>query len=538
MSEKEMNFKIGKDKMLLILLLVISVAMFFYRLGAPSLFETDEVIYSQVAREIVRSGDWITLHLFSKNWFIHPPFYMWLTAASSYIFGDTEFNTRLWNALFAVGLVFITYLLGKKMFRDGVGLLAGFILATTLQYILQARFAIFDIPLVFFMTLSLLFFFYWLEDKKPGYYYLMFLAMGLATFMKGPVGILLPLLVMVPYLAATGSLRTLINLRMIPGLLIAIVAGGAWYATEAMIHGRSFIDSVFGFYLIGRYLTSIERHYGPWYFYIPVIFVGFIPWISFLPYSIYYQWKKKGDIDNLFAIFWMAIVFLFFTLAGTKLPGYIMSFYPIAAISVSKMVQDYLSGEDSGLDLLVTRSYKTLAIFSAVILITAALLRVFEFPDGMSRLISNVNMTLLIIGSGGLISSILFFRDKISIKPVAVLVSTMLIFSLYTANRTMITLDDFKPMKAISQKINSQYLSREVIMGYNVLNKGSFLHYLDKPVIWINDIFTLRDQIKRRERFYLITNESDFISFGADTNKNLFILFKAGDMVLLSNIKQ
>jgi hypothetical protein len=102
----------------------------------------------------------------------------------------------------------------------------------------------------------------------------------------------------------------------------------------------------------------------------------------------------------------------------------------------------------------------------------------------------------------------------------------------------MITLDDFKPMKTISLKINSQFLSREVIIGYKVLNKGSFMHYLDKPVIWINNEYELRDQIKRTERFYLITNEKDFLSFGRDINKPLFIVYKAGDMVLLSNKKQ
>jgi len=526
-----------KEHILIALLIVISFSMFFYKLGEPSLFETDEVIYSQVAREIVRTGDWITLHLFSKNWFIHPPFYMWLTAASSFIFGDNEFNTRFWSAVFAVGLVFVTYLLGKKMFRDGVGLLAGFILATSLQYILQARLAIFDIPLVFFTMLSILFFFFWIEDKKPRYYYLFFLAMGLAVFMKGPVGIVLPLLVIIPFLAMSGNLRALFNYRLVLGLVVAYLAGGTWYTVEIMIHGRQFVDSVFGFYIIGRYLTSIEQHYGPWYFYIPVIIAGFIPWISFLPYSVSYQWEKKGDGDNLFSLLWLGIVFLFFTAAGTKLPGYIMSFYPIAAISVSKFLSDYLSGEDAELEVLVPRAFKTLAVFSVILIVAGILFKVFEAPEGLDRLFSNVNIMLVIFGTGGLISYLLFNRDKASIKPVICLVMTMFVFSLYTASNTMITLDDFKPMKAISERINSKYMTGQVIAGYNVLNKGSFMYYLDKPVIWTNNVYDLKDILRTSRKVLLITNEKDFLGFGKELKNDLFLVYKAGSMVLLSNIK-
>ena len=531
------KFGIKQEKATLFILMILSFIMFFYKLGAPSLFETDEVIYSQVAREIVRTGDWITLHLFSKEWFIHPPFYMWLTALSSFIFGFSEFNARLWNAVFAIGLVYVTYLLGKKMFRDGVGLLAGFILATSLQYILQARVAVFDIPLVFFEMLSLLFFFFWLEDKLSKYYYLFFLSMGLAVLMKGPVGVALPLIAVITYLAISGNLKALFNFRMIPGLAIAYLAGGTWYTAEIMMHGRGFIDSVIGFYVAGRYLTAIESHYGPWYFYIPVVIIGFTPWICFLPYSITYQWKNRGDTDNLFSVLWMGTVLLFFSLAGTKLPGYIMSLYPLAAISISKMIQDYFSGENSGLQLLIPRTYKTLAVFSAVLIVIGALLKVFQFPEIYDRFLVDVNIMLTLIGTGGIIASLWFFKRRDSASPIIVMVVTMLVVSIYTASCTMVNLDRFKPMKAISQKINSQYMSSEVIIGYKVLENSSFMHYLDKPIIWVGNIIDLREQLKRPEKILLITNEKDFLGLGHDNRKSLFLVYKAGDMVLLSNQK-
>jgi len=530
--------QIKKDKVLLIALLLLSLIMFFYRLGAPSLFETDEVIYSQISKQIVQSGDWITLRFFNEKWFIHPPLYMWLISASSYLFGTGEFNTRLWNALFAVGLVYITYLLGRKMFKDGVGLLAGFILATSLQYLIQARIAVFDIPEVFFMTASILFFIHWLEDNKPAYYYLSFLAMGLAVLTKGPVGIVLPVLVLTAYLAATKELNKLFNPRLIIGFIIAYIIGGTWYTAELILHGREFIDSIFGFYTLERYFRPIETHYGPWYFYIFVVVFGFIPWISFLPYSIKYQWKMKGDNDNLFTVLWLGIVFLFFTLAGTKLPGYIMPFYPFAAISVAKMISDHISGEDSGLDMEVSNSHKTLLIFSLILLFIGISARIFESPEGYETIISNLSFSMMIIGIGGLTATYLFKSTRKVLYSVIVLGITMFIFSIYTANFTMITLDDFKPMKLISQKVRSQYMNGEVIIGYRVLNKGSFQYYMEKNIKWLGNPQELAICLKNTSgRIYLITNISDYLGIDQDIKKLLFLVYRSGDMVLISNMK-
>ena len=189
--------KLKKESTLVIILIFVAFFLFFFRLGAPSFFETDEVIYSQIAREIKITGDWLTLHFRSQKWFIHPPMYMWLVTLSSFIFGENEFNSRLWCALFGIASVYLTFLLGKKMFNSKVGILAGFILATSFQFIIQSRLAIFDVPLVFFIILSIYFFFLWQSEKDEKYYYLFFGSMGLATLMKGPVGIALPILVLV-----------------------------------------------------------------------------------------------------------------------------------------------------------------------------------------------------------------------------------------------------------------------------------------------------------------------------------------------------
>jgi hypothetical protein len=522
-----------KEKLILAGLLILSFLMFFYKLGASTFFGADEVVYNQIAKEMVQSGDWLTLHLFGSKWFMNPPFYMWLVSASSLIFGFTEFNARLWNSMFAVGLVYITYLLGKKMFGNGVGLMAAAILATSVQYIIQARTATFDIPLVFFMMLSLYFFFRWSEGKLQRYYYLFFVSLGLGLLMKGLIGPVLPLLVITIYLYSTKSLRTLLNIKLVPGLLLTYIIGGSWYTAQLMIHGRDFSDTIFGFYTFSRFLMPIGTNHNPLYFYVVVIALGFLPWVSFLPYSISYQWKQKGDPYNYFTVLWLMAIFLFFTVAMTKIPAYIMSFYPLAAISVAKMFSDLAAGEGSGIELRALKAFKAQAVISILLIVVAVMFKIFECPDGYEKLFADINVSLMIIGCGGLASALIYLWYKEQTKAFIVMVLAMAVFSFYTASFTMVNIDMFKPMKLMAQKIRASYTGSELIVGYNVDDKESIRHYLDKEIIWKSDIILLRELVNNSGNVLIITNERDFPNVSTQFKKPTTFLYKAGDLILL-----
>jgi 4-amino-4-deoxy-L-arabinose transferase-like glycosyltransferase len=593
----EIDIKFFKsEKFLLLVLLAITFFMYFINLGGPSLFETDEVIYSQVAREIVRTGDMVTMHLFGKNWFIHPPMYMWLAAASSFIFGFTEFNIRFWNALMAVGLVFTTYLLGRKLFKDGVGLMGAFILATGMQYIVQAHLAIFDIPYILFMFLAVYMLFLYMESRLARYYYLAGILLGISMLIKGPVGILLPGLVFTIYLISTKNLKALYNFHFIPVALLTAAIGGSWYFAEAFIHGKVFVDSVVAFYLVGRFTTTIEAHYGPSYFYVLIVLIGFLPWLPFLLFSTVHQIQNIKKNENLFCVIWMFTIFIFFSIAKTKLPGYILSLYPIAAISIAQMLNKYtqeqpddvaeevIVGEkrkiqfwailsligifgrflfvskgmmvvgDYAIDLLIvgllmifynankrnsiskyiSGSFKALLMTSVLLIVIASLFKIFDAPDGLEKIFSDLNIMFFIMGAGSFIASLYYFKYKDAGRPFVILVGSMVIFAWFTSCYTLMDLDDFKPMRAISQKVNSLYTGKEMIIGYDILNKGSIKHYLDKPVIWQgDDIITFRRTVDGAENVFLIVNTKDFPGIGQEFKRPTFVLYKSRDLMLL-----
>jgi hypothetical protein len=194
-----------------------------------------------------------------------------------------------------------------------------------------------------------------------------------------------------------------------------------------------------------------------------------------------------------------------------------------------------LSGEDGDLEEKVKNSFRTLLIFSSILIFVGIVSRLFEFPENMEKLLQNINATLLLLGTGGVISYFVSRKARDTIYPQVILICTMLIFCIYTNNFTMVTVEDFKPMRSISHKLTSVYMNGERILGYNVLNRGSFLHYVDKPIKWINEPYLLDREMKMPGRLYIITNQKDLLSFDQDLTKLMFVVSKSGDMVLLSN---
>ncbi len=134
--------------------LVLAAVLFVTGIGVGALWDQDEAKYTQVAREILETGDPITLHVNGRPWFVHPPLYMWLQAVVGAVFGFSEFTARIWSAVFGVVGVYATILIGDVLFGRGPALLAGVVLATMFEYFALSRLAIFDVVLTAFMLLA------------------------------------------------------------------------------------------------------------------------------------------------------------------------------------------------------------------------------------------------------------------------------------------------------------------------------------------------------------------------------------------------
>jgi 4-amino-4-deoxy-L-arabinose transferase-like glycosyltransferase len=310
-----------------------SLALNLVGLGASPLWDQDEAKYAQVAREILWTGDWLTLHWNGQPWFVHPPLYFWLVAATARLAGLDEFTARVWSAVFGAGCVALTSLLGRAWFSPRAGWLAGLVLATTLQPFAQARMAVFDSVLVFWMLAALVGFWSGYRGNRAGYL-LAFACAGLGTLTKGPVAAVLPGLVVFLYLAGR---RELYRLREVPwavGLALYGVLGLGWYAAGYVRHGRPFVDSVWGYYTVHRFVGVVENQAGPVWYYVPVLLLGGLPWNAF-----WLGWPRlfRQGAEPM-PLVWCAAVFAFFSAAGTKLPNYVLAFYPMAAVATGAVL--------------------------------------------------------------------------------------------------------------------------------------------------------------------------------------------------------
>ncbi|MGB7591838.1 MAG: glycosyltransferase family 39 protein, partial [Terriglobia bacterium] len=176
----------------LLLFFVLAGCLFFAGLGSLPLLEPDEGRNAEVAREMLASGDWLTPHYNALPYLDKPVVFFWLVASSFKVAGLHEWSARAPSALMGLCLLLLSWFLTRRMFGDSTAVRAGVIIATAPLAMVFSRLVIFDMTLAFLITLAMASFWFAeaAEFRRPGLDILMFLAMGLATITKGPVGFL------------------------------------------------------------------------------------------------------------------------------------------------------------------------------------------------------------------------------------------------------------------------------------------------------------------------------------------------------------
>ena len=316
-------------------LVIFCFFAFFYNLGGSALFEPTEGRNAEIAREILYSHDWVTPHDDFVPVLDKPIFFHWLIALCYKLFGVSEWSARLPSALAGLGSVVLIYLFARKSFGFWEAAWSSLILASGVQFYALSRIVIFDMPLNFFVTLSLCSF-YWaantdLEFKKGAFYLLMYGAMGGATLIKGPIGLFLPGMVIVFYMLVTNKWFLLRQMNLFYGVLVFLIVVIPWYVF-AEVKNPGYLYYFLWEENLVRFFTSHFNRNEPVYYFFEVLAVGFMPWTFLFPYLIRAQWKKSKDETTLFLVLWAGLPFIFFSFSQAKLSHYILPVYPPLAI--------------------------------------------------------------------------------------------------------------------------------------------------------------------------------------------------------------
>lgn len=319
-------------------------------LGNGTLWDNSETVYGEAAREVLLTHDWIVMHVNGVPWFVQPPLFFWIAALCAKAFGATAFAMRLPAALATIAMGGALGYATARVAGTRAGTVAAVVLSTSLMQAIVGRLAIMDALLDLCVVIALLCWFRALQPheqpndgrRRSTAFLTGTVALAAGTLAKGPVAPVIVVLVIAVWLVwerrsdAAVALPSWRTLGIACVLFFAIAA--PWFVVEALRAGPQAANELLGHYTIGRYTGVIENQSGPWWYYAPVLVLGFFPWIAFVPVASVYALDtartRAGSLERL-ALTWTIVPLLFFSLAQTKLPNYIALMLPALSIVVA-----------------------------------------------------------------------------------------------------------------------------------------------------------------------------------------------------------
>ena len=276
----------------------------------------------------------------------------WLIAALSLVTGGVgEWTVRLPSAILAIAGVLCCYLYVRRLFNERAALFSALILATNLQYLQAAGGARVDITLTFFMEVGF-FEFLMLAEGLSARPMLLYVALALAVLAKGPVGVLLPAVAAMVFIAAQQRWSLLGRLDLLKGALVIAILAGGWYVAATIIGGRAFFDKQVLSENIFTYLDhpGISRgHSHPFYYMELALLAGFMPWSVVLPFAAarFANRQRLRDPRLLYLVIWFAVVLLFYNFAFSKRGVYLLALYPALCAIVGLCLDEALHAAGS-----------------------------------------------------------------------------------------------------------------------------------------------------------------------------------------------
>ncbi len=345
----------------------------FPNLGKPSLWDMDEGVNAEAAREMLERGDWIVPTFNFQLRTAKPALLYWLQMTSYRLFGINEWAARFPSALMSLGTIILVYELGRKIFSPKVGLYSSLILSSSILFCCLSHFANPDATLLFFTTLTYYFFWFWHLSTSGWLRFATGSAIGFAVLTKGPVGLVIPAWVMILTGIFNQQSRTIWNRKLIWTWLGFLLTALPWYILVSTETRGAWLKAFIGKENIQRFSSPMENHRGPFFYHLLGLFIFFAPWSIFLIMSCWNASKQaKFRFFNLFGhrsieddqlksiqlneqkytqksfrflSIWILSYLAIFSIAATKLPNYIFPIYPALAILVAKFIITWQENE-------------------------------------------------------------------------------------------------------------------------------------------------------------------------------------------------
>jgi len=332
--------------------LLIAVALiWFANLEYRKLIKPDEGRYAEIPREMAASGDWVTPRLNDLKYFEKPPLQYWATAIAYTVFGEHQWTSRLWTGLTGFAGILLVWFAGLRLFgREAAGY-AAILLGSSMLYALMGHINTLDMGVTFFITLGIagLLLGQSVTDrnKQRNWMLLAWAALGLAVLSKGLMGLVLPGTALFLYAAVQRDFSVFKRMHWLAGLTVFLLVTAPWFYL-VMKANPEFFQKFFIYEHYTRFTTKQLGRYQPWYYFVPILLLGMLPWTLLMFDALINTWrgsklprndsKAKAFNAARFLLVWAVFIYLFFTVSDSKLPSYLLPMFPALALLMGKQL--------------------------------------------------------------------------------------------------------------------------------------------------------------------------------------------------------
>lgn len=440
----------------LAILLASGLLLFFWRLGSHDLWPPDEPRFALVAQEMWSRGDYSVLSLNNHLYTDKPPLFFWaINGFGRLLGGIDEWAARLPSAVAALLAMFLIARLGGWLYDRRTGLIAALVFATSLHIVARGRWASIDMTLNLFVLAAILLL--WRGRVRPetrtASFRVAWVMMGLATLAKGPVGLVLPLLAVVPACLIERDFRAARRMFLASGLALFLLVTLSWFGLFMFRLGPQDAIEVLLHQNVERFVSAWNAAQPVWY-YLWRFPAGFSPWIVFLPWGVAQAFaadEKERRGAARFLVTWMAAILLFFSLSTGKRGVYIIPLYPAAAILVARLLARASGTAGSAADPARRRLRAPLWIWAGVALLLAVALPVAarRHHAGIAPLAAGLGVLL---AAGALAAAVLHARGR-GAGAVAALIGSLLLITLVATEGLLPRVNRYENIRGFADRV-------------------------------------------------------------------------------------
>ncbi len=532
---------INKPIFKLFLLLILTSFLFTFKIGTIPIIDGDSAFYGNVARNIVKTGDWLTLNTsVPGDIFDKPPLTFWINAACFKLFGINEFALGIWNSLFAVGIVFLTYLIAQIFFSSSIALLSSTILATSAVFFYQARLPMQDVALTFFITLAFYAFLLFDQKKKTFGLYLCSISCALALLTKGPVGLALPALAIFLYYLFGQRWKNYNSqtywLHLPLSLVLFLIISAPWFIYEYQKLGPDFLNVFIG-RNFGRYLKPVDINPNPQYdFYTYPLYLLLImlPWSGFVYPALIYNFKKQRP-QTLFLIIWALAVLGFFSFSlNVKIMRYVHPLMPALAILIALLLS-YSKEKWVEIKNYIKVGITINLIIAIPLLIFILLIVSNQFKD-IAPAYLKMFLPFLILYIGSLI---IFHTLFILQKNMRIFIWGLLVSSFLSYTVLLISLEKYfdqaQPIKSFSLYLKEEQKSNDIVAYWGSFQNNHLTFYLGYLPLQIREEAEVINRLNKKSRIFILTENLENYKNLKQKYPRLKVLKQGPSMIIFSN---